>query len=53
LVDRLNLGLRFLALLFNGDNPPLDPHQSIGERFVVAAREPHADHVSGNAADAR
>jgi hypothetical protein len=40
--------MRFLALLFKGNDPPLDQHQSIGEGFVVAAGEPCADQVAGN-----
>ncbi len=45
--------MRFLTLLFKRNDPPLDPHQSIGERFVIAAGKPDADQVSGDAGDGR
>jgi hypothetical protein len=44
--------MRFLALLFKRDDPPLDQQQPIGERLVVAAGKASADQVSGNARDA-
>src|SRR3981081_4332618 len=45
--------MRLLALLFEGDEPPLDPHQSIGEHFLIAAGKPGTDQIPGNARYAR
>ncbi|WP_315786575.1 MULTISPECIES: hypothetical protein [unclassified Bradyrhizobium] len=36
-------------MLFESDDPALDPHQPIGKR-LVAAREPRADRIAGDAA---
>src|SRR5829696_9514688 len=40
------------GLLFEGDDPSLNPHQPVGHGLIVAARKPGADQVTCDAGDA-